>query len=198
VSRVLPYGESALLVETDAPLGLWDVAARLPGVVETVPAARTVLVRFDPAATDARSLSAAIATLEPAGPPPAPGPSVELVVRYDGADLGAVAAQTGLGVDEVITRHAGVEYTVGFCGFSPGFSYLTGLDPALHLPRLATPRTSVPAGSVAIAGTYTGVYPRSSPGGWRLLGTTDADLWDAGREQPALLRPGARVRFRPT
>ena len=198
MSRVLPYGESALLVETDAPLGLWDVAARLPGVVETVPAERTVLVRFDPAATDARSLSAAIATLKPAGPPLAPGPSVELVVRYDGADLGAVAAQTGLGVDEVIARHAGAEYTVGFCGFSPGFAYLTGLDPALHLPRLATPRTSVPAGSVAIAGTYTGVYPRSSPGGWRLLGTTDADLWDAGREQPALLRPGARVRFRPT
>jgi KipI family sensor histidine kinase inhibitor len=87
---------------------------------------------------------------------------------------------------------------VGFCGFAPGFAYLTGLDPALHLPRLATPRTAVPAGAVGIAGEFSGVYPRSSPGGWRLLGTTSAVVWDPQREPPALLVPGTRVRFRPS
>jgi KipI family sensor histidine kinase inhibitor len=122
---------------------------------------------------------------------------VEIAVRYDGDDLHAVAAETGLAPHHVVEVHASVTYTVAFCGFAPGFAYLTGLDQRLHLPRLSTPRTRVPAGSVAIAAEYAGVYPRSSPGGWRLLGRTDADLFDPDRREPALLTPGTRVRFVP-
>ena len=191
--NVLPYGESAVLVETDEPLALTAALRGQDGLIELVPAARTVLVRFTPG-TDVRTLLAEVTACPDAG---AAGPLVELDVRYDGADLAAVAAEAGLSAGEVIERHSSAEYVVAFCGFSPGFAYLTGLDAALHLPRLASPRTSVPPGSVAIAGEYTGVYPRSSPGGWRLLGRTDAALWDLARPVPALLAPGTRVRFRP-
>ena len=97
----------------------------------------------------------------------------------------------------MIALHSGADYTVAFCGFMPGFAYMTGLPAALHLPRRATPRERVPVGAVAIAAEYAGVYPRESPGGWHLLGRTDAVLWDDGREPPALLPPGTRVRFRP-
>jgi KipI family sensor histidine kinase inhibitor len=123
------------------------------------------------------------------------GASDVLPVRYDGADLDSVARECGLTVPEVIRRHCEPEYTVQFCGFAPGFGYLSGLDPALRLPRLASPRPAVPAGSVAIAGEFTGVYPRSSPGGWLLLGHTDAVLFDLDRQPPALLRPGVSVRL---
>ena len=116
---------------------------------------------------------------------------------YDGADLAEVAEETGFSPDEVIARHSGRDYLVGWLGFSPGFGYLTGLDPALHVARRATPRTSVPAGSVAIAGPLAAVYPSASPGGWRLLGRTSVRLWDERREPPAALAPGQRVRFRP-
>ena len=119
-----------------------------------------------------------------------------LDVRYDGADLDDVADLVGLSREEVVARHQGSAFEVAFCGFSPGFAYLTGLDPRLVVPRLATPRTSVPAGAVAVADTWSAVYPRESPGGWRLLGTTDAPLWDVSRVPPALLAPGTRVRFR--
>jgi KipI family sensor histidine kinase inhibitor len=122
---------------------------------------------------------------------------VQLPVRYDGADLDPVARETGLTTEELIALHSGAEYTVRFCGFSPGFGYLTGLDRRLWLPRLATPRPAVPAGSVAIADEYTGVYPRSSPGGWRLLGSTDVPLFELDRQPPAVLAPGVRVRFIP-
>jgi KipI family sensor histidine kinase inhibitor len=108
-----------------------------------------------------------------------------------------VARQSGLPVAEVIRRHSSAHYTVQFCGFSPGFGYLSGLDPALRLPRLASPRPAVPAGSVAIAGEFTGIYPRSSPGGWLLLGRTETVLFDLHCSPPALLRPGTAVRFRP-
>ena len=188
--RILPYGDRALLVETDDPLAL---AAALPG---SVPAARTVLVPLvggDPARTERLVREAA------AGPRRAtPGREVTIDVRYDGADLAAVAAETGLNSDRVVALHSGARYTVAFCGFAPGFAYCTGLPEALHLPRLASPRTRVPAGSVAVAGEYTGVYPRPSPGGWRLLGRTDAPLWQLDRDPPALLTPGTVVRFRPT
>jgi KipI family sensor histidine kinase inhibitor len=122
---------------------------------------------------------------------------IVLDVVYDGPDLGAIAAETGLPRDEVIARHARGGYVVAFCGFAPGFGYLTGLDRQLHVPRLSEPRTRVPAGAVGIAGEFTGVYPRPSPGGWRLVGRTAARLWDVDREPPSLLVPGARVRFRP-
>ncbi|MDA0632468.1 allophanate hydrolase subunit 1 [Nonomuraea sp. MCN248] len=120
---------------------------------------------------------------------------VTVPVTYDGADLESVAEAAGISVDEVVARHTGRELVVGWLGFAPGFAYLIGLDPVLHMPRLATPRTSVPAGSVAIAGPYSAVYPTASPGGWRLLGRTDARVWDVSAEPPTPFRPGTRVRF---
>ncbi|GAA3308229.1 hypothetical protein GCM10020295_69690 [Streptomyces cinereospinus] len=122
---------------------------------------------------------------------------VELPVRYDGPDLADVAALWGVSEPEVARIHAGTEFRVAFCGFAPGFGYLTGLPPHCHVPRRATPRTAVPAGSVALAGPYTGVYPHASPGGWQLIGSTDAVLWDPARVPAALLSPGTRVRFVP-
>ncbi len=114
---------------------------------------------------------------------------------YDGADLDDVADLCGMSVEALVARHSASEFEVAFCGFAPGFAYLSGLDPALVVPRLATPRTSVPAGSVAIADRWSAVYPRESPGGWRLIGRTSATVWDLGRTPPALLSPGSHVRF---
>ncbi|MDQ1722114.1 MAG: hypothetical protein QOI26_1848 [Pseudonocardiales bacterium] len=204
---LLPYGQSAVLVELAAsrdvlPLRNALLAQRNPAVLAVVPAARTVLVEFDPGAIAVAELQGLVhacmtapagSATSAAGPPE---PAVELAVRYDGADLESVAQQCGLPVPEVIRRHCAAEYTVQFCGFAPGFGYLSGLDPALRLPRLASPRPAVPAGSVAVAGEFTGVYPRSSPGGWLLLGRTDAVLFDLDRQPPALLRPGVAVRLR--
>jgi KipI family sensor histidine kinase inhibitor len=120
---------------------------------------------------------------------------VTVPVVYDGADLDAVAELAGLTAEEVVARHTGRELVVGWLGFAPGFAYLIGLDPDLHVPRLDTPRTSVPAGSVAVAGPYSAVYPSASPGGWRLLGHTSLRVWDTGAVPPSLFRPGTRVRF---
>jgi KipI family sensor histidine kinase inhibitor len=169
---------------------------RLPAeVVDIVPAARTILVTTtgspDAVAAvlvDATTESPTIARHED---------TVVVPVRYDGADLAEVADRCGLEVDDVVALHSGARYTVGFCGFLPGFSYLVGLDMRLHLPRRDTPRTSVPAGAVAIASEFTAVYPSPSPGGWHLLGTTDAVMWDDARDVPALLPPGVSVRFEP-
>lgn len=195
--RVLPYGDAALLAEADDPLALTGAIRVLRGVLEVVPGARTLLVRFDPGITGASALAEVMAGLELPAVPTAEGPLVSIDVDYDGTDLGAVANATGCSVAEVIERHSRAEYLAAFSGFAPGFAYLTGLDPALRLPRLASPRTAVPTGSVAIAGEYSAVYPRRSPGGWHLLGHTDAQLWDLARPEPALLTPGTRVRFRP-
>ncbi|KAA9380896.1 allophanate hydrolase subunit 1 [Microbispora cellulosiformans] len=197
-------GEHALLVET----GSLEAAHRLdallradlpPGVEDVVPGSRTVLV-VAPAA-DRPRLEALLASLLRTALAPAgadgPGRLVEIPVVYDGEDLAEVAALSGLPAEEVAARHAASEFTVGWLGFAPGFAYLIGLDPALHVPRLAVPRTSVPPGSVAIAGSYSAVYPSASPGGWRLLGRTDVRVWDAAAEPPAMLPPGTRVRFRP-
>lgn len=202
---LLPYGQGAVLVELATaqdvlPLRNALVEQAHPAVLAVVPAARTVLVEFDPAAlgfAELRDLIQRCASAGGSSPGPLGEPAVELTVHYDGPDLEAVAEQCGLPVSQVIQRHCAPEYTVQFCGFAPGFGYLSGLDPALRLPRLATPRQAVPAGSVAIAGEFTGVYPRSSPGGWLLLGRTDATLFDLDRQPPALLRPGVTVRLRP-
>ncbi|MFC9174080.1 MULTISPECIES: allophanate hydrolase subunit 1 [Streptomyces] len=123
--------------------------------------------------------------------------AVEIPVVYDGPDLAEVAALWGVGVDEVPGLHSRTAFRVAFCGFAPGFGYLTGLPERLHVPRRTTPRTRVPAGALALAGPYTGVYPRPSPGGWQLIGrmVDPAALWDPGREPAALLGPGTRVRF---
>jgi KipI family sensor histidine kinase inhibitor len=120
---------------------------------------------------------------------------VEIAVRYDGDDLGEVAQRTGMSPAEVVELHRAGAHAVAFGGFAPGFAYIAGLDPRLHQPRRATPRTRVPAGAVAIADRFTGIYPRESPGGWWIVGYTDAVLWDLEADPPALLVPGARVRF---
>ncbi len=189
-------GDRALLVRTSSPHALRAaiLAAGLPGVTDVVPGEETVLV------TASRGLELLerrlrVLRVDASG---FSGRLVEIPVVYEGADLAEVARLTGLTADEVVARHSGVEYTVAYLGFSPGFAYLTGLDPVLRVPRRATPRTSVPAGSVAIAGPYAAVYPSPSPGGWRLLGHTALALWDVGRDPPALLGPGDRVRFQPT
>ncbi|MDQ2836821.1 MAG: allophanate hydrolase subunit 1 [Actinomycetota bacterium] len=199
---VMAYGDRALLVEFDEASSVirFRDSVRLQGhrgIRSVVPAARTVLVEFDPALVERAELTALLRTCAraPAAPAAVTGEPTELAVYYDGADLAAVAEESGMSVESVIGRHISAEYTVQFCGFSPGFGYLTGLDPALRLPRLASPRAAVPAGSVAIADEYTGVYPRSSPGGWRLLGRTDANLFGLDRTPPALLTPGSRVRL---
>jgi KipI family sensor histidine kinase inhibitor len=122
------------------------------------------------------------------------GPEIEVPVIYDGPDLEAVAEAWRCDVSEVAGRHQATAFVSAFCGFAPGFAYLSGLE--VEVPRLATPRTRVPAGAVAVAGTWCGVYPTDSPGGWRIIGHTDAVLWDPRSVQPALLPPGTRVRFR--
>ncbi|MFF9810050.1 allophanate hydrolase subunit 1 [Streptomyces coeruleorubidus] len=200
--RVLPVGEDALLVEVSSgdeaqALHAELLRRRAEGSLsarEIVPAARTVLLDgLDAPGRVAAELTAA--ELPPA--PPRPREAVEIPVRYDGPDLADVAAHWGVPVREVARIHARTEFRVAFCGFAPGFGYLTGLPPRYDVPRRSTPRTAVPAGSVALAGPYTGVYPRSSPGGWQLIGTTDAVLWDHTRVPAALLSPGTRVRFVP-
>jgi KipI family sensor histidine kinase inhibitor len=198
--RLLPYGDRAVLAEVPDSATVLAVHAALrrlalPGVVELVPAARTVLVQFDLDRIDRVRLSTIMEDLDLSSSDTVFGEDVRLPVRYDGADLASVAEAADCTVADVIRRHSSPEYTVAFCGFAPGFSYLTGLDRRLHLPRLATPRTQVPAGSVAIAGEYTGVYPSSSPGGWRLIGRTPLTLWRPEEDQPATLVPGTRVRF---
>lgn len=197
--KVLPYGRDAFLVEPDDPSEVlaFARAAALDGdVVEAVPAACTVLLRLRSGSAEA--VRRRIDTLDlTAGPEPHDrGEPLVLPVVYDGADLESTAAEVGLDADGLVRAHTAVEYIVAFCGFAPGFAYLRGLDPRLHVRRLAEPRTRVPAGSVAIAGEFTGIYPRSSPGGWRLLGRTEAPLWDLNRDLPALLTPGTAVRFR--
>jgi KipI family sensor histidine kinase inhibitor len=196
-----PAGDAALLVEADGVAGQLAadiVAQRWPGVLDAIPGARTVLVRITPGSGDLGELARRISALPRRAAAPGGQPLAELPVCYDGPDLAEVARIAGLSQAEVVARHAGAEYTVGWLGFSPGFGYLTGLDPALcGVPRLDRPRLRVPAGSVAIAGGLAAVYPTASPGGWRLLGRTSATLWDPHRDPPALLAPGMRVRFRP-
>ncbi len=188
-------GPSAVLAEVadaTAALGLatW---AREQGVdaVEVVPAAQTVL--FD-GVPDVAALATLLGRWRAEAPLP-PGDLVEVPVTYDGPDLGAVAEAWGTDAAGVVARHTEVEYVAAFCGFAPGFSYLTGLPDELAVPRLETPRPRVPAGAVGLAGSWCGIYPTASPGGWRLLGRTDVTLWDAERDPPALLPPGTRVRF---
>ncbi|MEH1014844.1 allophanate hydrolase subunit 1 [Micromonospora sp. CPCC 206060] len=214
--RIRPVGAYALLLDCadqDEVQAWHDELCRrrdtgnLP-VDEIVPAARTVLLDgvTDPAAT-----SRAIAGWTPAPTTgtkapvlgtqalatgtQATGPSVDIPVTFDGADLPVVAGHWQVDVPAVVDRLRRTGFRVAFCGFTPGFGYLTGLPPHLAVPRLATPRPRVPAGSVALAGPYAGIYPGTSPGGWLLVGRTDVSLFDIHREPPALLSPGTRVRL---
>ncbi|WP_326599819.1 5-oxoprolinase subunit B family protein [Streptomyces sp. NBC_01803] len=199
--RLMPVGERALLVELStgeeaqalhAELLRRRAAGDLPPVGEIVPAARTVLLD---GVADPGGLARRLTTWEIPPLAAQATETVEIPVRYDGPDLADVAALWGVPEREVARVHSGAGFRVAFCGFAPGFGYLTGLDERYAVPRRDTPRTRVPAGSVALAGPYTGVYPRTSPGGWQLIGTTDAVLWDPAREPAALLTPGTRVRF---
>jgi KipI family sensor histidine kinase inhibitor len=199
--RLLAYGDAAVLLDLDGiedVLG-WGAALRdnpPPGTVDIVPAARTVLLRFDPALTTAGRVATAVRGLRPAPVTQPDGERIDIPVRYDGADLGEVGRVTGLGSDGVVAAHTAAAWTVAFCGFVPGFAYLVSDEPRLRVPRRAEPRTRVPAGAVGLAGEYSGVYPRTSPGGWQLIGRTDRTVWDPAGNPPALLRPGVRVRFR--
>lgn len=198
--RVLPMGPTAVLVERlgAAPASVGEALRErhLTGVVDIVPAAQTLLVTVDRNhALDA--VIDALHTLEHEHRPESYGRVVEIPVVYDGADLADVAGRVDLPIDEVIERHAAATYRVAFCGFAPGFAYLDGLPAELHLPRRSTPRTRVPAGTVAIAAGFSAVYPTASPGGWHLLGRTDAVLFDVDGDPPARLTPGTTVRFVP-
>jgi KipI family sensor histidine kinase inhibitor len=195
--RLLDYGDDAVLLECAdlaEALGLAPVVqAAVPQVREVVPGARTLLLRLAaPLPAEARDR---LLTLPSAPARPDAARTVTLPVVYDGADLAEVGALTGLGADGVVAAHTGQTWTVGFCGFAPGFGYLVGQDERLRVPRRVTPRTRVPAGAVGLAGPFSGVYPRSGPGGWQLLGRTSSVLWDLDADPPALLQPGTRVHF---
>jgi KipI family sensor histidine kinase inhibitor len=198
--RLLPSGSTALLVEVDGldeVLALHAALSADPpeGVVDVVPAARTVLVVTDPARTTLTAVAEAVRRTTPRPGARAAGDTVELPVHYDGADLAEAAALLSLSPADLVQRHTGAEWTVAFCGFAPGFGYLTQPGAAWDVPRRATPRTAVPPGSVALAGEFSGVYPRESPGGWQLIGRTDVAVFDLDRDPAALLRPGVAVRF---
>lgn len=229
--RVLPVGETGLLVELDdarggvgpgpalddheaavaaafAVLALHRVLiadpARPAVVTDLVPAARTLLVHVEPRPGAIAAVTAWLRGHAEPGPAPVADPVADpmaapltIPVVYDGQDLADVAELAGLSVPELVAAHAARAWTVAFTGFAPGFGYLVGGDSRLRVPRLATPRTRVPAGAVALAGPYCGVYPRPTPGGWRLIGRTDLAVWDVGSDPPALLRPGRLVRFEP-
>ena len=200
---VLDYGDQALLLQFDntGDVLAWAAAIReaaLPGVLDIVPASRTVLLKL----AGPRHQSAVrrrlrtlrvdadmVATAAPQEP-------TVIDVVYDGADLAEVAERTGLTTAQVINAHTATPWQVGFGGFAPGFAYLIGGDPRLAVPRRSEPRSSVPAGAVGLAGEFTGIYPRRSPGGWQLIGHTDVVLWDIDRPNPALLTPGMWVQFR--
>lgn len=205
--RVLDYGDQALMVQcgsTDEVLAWADAlrAARLPGVVDIVPAAVTVLVKLDGPRLQGitrQRLRRLQPTAVPAGFTGAQQDSTNTVVIdvvYDGPDLAEVASYTGLTVPQIINAHTGTRWRVGFGGFAPGFAYLVGGDERLRVPRRSEPRTAVPAGSVGLAGEFSAIYPRQSPGGWQLIGRTDAVLWDIDRADPALLVAGMWVQFR--
>jgi KipI family sensor histidine kinase inhibitor len=193
-----PMGEGALLVELEDcaeahALRRALLDAPLPGVRELIPGQSTLLIVADPLVLDLQTVAARLPAVS--GRPPAPGRVHEFRVVYDGEDLGLVAKQLEMTPQELVQRHAAPLYEVAFLGFVPGFPYLTGLDPALRMPRRPRPRTRVPAGSVALADGYTGIYPQATPGGWHILGRCPDRLFDATRPQPALLMPGDRVRF---
>lgn len=202
-NTVLDYGDQALMLQcgSTAEVLAWAAAlhsAVLPGVVDVVPAARTVLVKLDgprhqgvvrqrlrKMRVDADEVAVSVRSAD-----------VVIDVGYDGPDLAEVADHTGLTIAGVIDAHTSTLWRVGFSGFAPGFAYLVDGDPRLRVPRRSEPRTSVPAGSVALAGEFSAVYPRQSPGGWQLIGHTDAVLWNLERQDPALLTQGMWVQFR--
>ena len=194
--RILPSGDQALLVELDnldAVLGYYAALVADPpaDVVDIVPAARTVMVSTT---GNLDRLARTLGALTPAAGTRAAGDLIEIPVSYDGEDLAEVARLLACSPAEVIARHTSDEWTVAFCGFAPGFGYLTSAG-VWDIPRRKSPRTKVPAGAVALAGEFSGVYPRESPGGWQLIGRTTVKIFDQSRDPAALFHPGRRVRF---
>jgi KipI family sensor histidine kinase inhibitor len=202
-ARVVAFGESALLVELEQRIDP-AIAGRAAAIADrwealghgaAIPTYASVLLRFDPLALDPQAAEdAARAILDAPGSFGA-GRLVEIPTRYDGPDLDDVARLSGLSTREVVDAHTSREHLACFLGFMPGFAYCGGLDPRIVAPRLPSPRTRVPAGSVAVVDGQTAVYPVASPGGWRLIGTTDVAVFDPRRDPPALIHPGDRVRF---
>ncbi|BCW17463.1 allophanate hydrolase [Arthrobacter sp. NtRootA9] len=200
VLAVRQVGTTAVLAELS---GLHDVLALqalllehpLPGQVDVLAAAETVMVKADSPAA-ARRMAALLPEMDLTVTAHAEGKLVVIEAVYDGEDLAEVGRLTGLGPDGVVAAHTGQVWTVAFGGFAPGFGYMVGENQSLEVPRRSSPRTAVPAGSVALAGNYSAVYPRKSPGGWQLIGRTEARMWDLSREQPALAAPGDRVQFK--
>ena len=189
--KLLPCGDRAVLIDCETLDEAQGWFAALHDDVDAVLGARTVLLRGEPSAL--RSL---VDRSEPEDITAAEaGDAIEIAVTYDGPDLADVAEHTGMSEEDVVAAHTGKPWIVAFGGFAPGFAYLVGGDDRLVVPRRETPRTSVPTGAVGLAGEFSGVYPRSSPGGWQLIGHTDAVMFDVDRDPPALLTPGALVRF---
>ncbi len=198
--RFLPVRDDALLIELEdlaSTLALFDslTSDPIPGTGEMIPGARTLLVFYRPSAVTPGEIVRAARSRDLTGRVAGEGSLIEIPVTYDGEDLEEVARLLGLSASEVVRLHTGQDYSVGFTGFAPGFAYLSGGHPALDVPRRSSPRTRIPTGSVALAGTFSGIYPRESPGGWQIIGTTEAQMWDLDRDQPALWLPGDRVRF---
>ncbi|MGE2692525.1 5-oxoprolinase subunit B family protein [Mycolicibacterium pulveris] len=207
LGTVRDYGDQALLLEFDRTTDVlaWTEAIRradLLGVLDIVPASRTVLIKLAgpryqaPTRQRLAKIQVTPDIVAELTPPAGADTDVEIEVIYDGPDLDEVARLTGLDTDQVVAAHTATPWRVGFGGFAPGFAYLVGGDPRLEVPRRAEPRTKVPVGAVGLAGEFSGIYPRESPGGWQLIGRTGAVLWDVDREKPALLTPGMTVRFR--
>jgi KipI family sensor histidine kinase inhibitor len=210
IGTVVDYGDQALLLQFDstAEVLAWSEVLRdagLLGVVDIVPGAKTVLLKLDGpryqgiARQQLSKLQLTPESISQASAPHDGSVDVVIDVVYDGADLDEVARLTGLSARDVVAAHTGTPWRVGFAGFAPGFGYLVGGDERLNVPRRSEPRTKVPAGAVGLAGEFSGVYPRESPGGWQLIGRTSddqADLWDVDRDPPALLIPGQWVQFR--
>lgn len=204
---LLPCGDSAFLVELPELTavvayyrGLTGAGASAgvsvpEGIIDVVPAARTVLVTFDPETISPSEVRHWLESAEPAFDVASSGREVIIEVSYGGPDLAETAQFLGMTETELVKLHTSSEWTAAFSGFAPGFVYLVTTHERLRVPRRNTPRTAVPAGSVGLAGEFSGVYPRSSPGGWQLIGTTTAALWDASKAEPALIRPGDLVRF---
>lgn len=200
--RILPYGTEAVLVEFDSLGEVLGLAADLEatpaiGVIDVVPAARTVMIWFDSQITDAQRIRRDVLARDVVAQALPEGEEIEVSIGYDGEDLSYVAEVTGLGESEIVERHQRPTYVVAFIGMAPGFYFLSGGDPSLRVPRRQSPRTSVPRGAVGLAGEFTGLYPRKGPGGWQIIGHTRGELWDTTRYPAALLAPGTRVRFVP-
>jgi KipI family sensor histidine kinase inhibitor len=198
--RFFPVRDDALLIELDdldSALALFDALSNdpIPGVGELIPGARTILVSYRPSAVTPQRIARSALARDLSNRVTGESALIDIPVRYNGEDLAEVASLLGVSTEAVVAMHTGGEYSVGFTGFAPGFAYLSGGHPDLDVPRRQTPRTRIPAGSVALAGTFSGVYPRESPGGWQLIGTTEVPMWDLDRERPAMLLPGDRVRF---